>query len=119
MAEQLVLLRHGESEWNHSDRFTGWTDVDLNPTGIAQAERAGTWLREAGFAEAAEGLRGGGDRGVGLVAEVEERVTNAVENGRIDQAEADEAEAGLEDEADEAEAELDEAEVELRENMQN
>lgn len=50
MSEQLVLLRHGESEWNHANRFTGWTDVDLNPVGIAQARQAGAWLREAGFA---------------------------------------------------------------------
>ncbi len=49
MPDQLVLLRHGESEWNHANRFTGWTDVDLNPAGIAQARQAGQWLREAGL----------------------------------------------------------------------
>ena len=46
---KLVLLRHGESTWNLSNRFTGWTDVDLTPTGIAQARAAGERLREAGF----------------------------------------------------------------------
>jgi len=46
---KLVLLRHGESTWNLSNRFTGWTDVDLTPTGIEQARAAGILLREAGF----------------------------------------------------------------------
>ena len=46
---KLVLLRHGESTWNLSNRFTGWTDVDLTPTGIEQAQAAGKLLREAGF----------------------------------------------------------------------
>jgi 2,3-bisphosphoglycerate-dependent phosphoglycerate mutase len=35
---KLVLVRHGESTWNLENRFTGWTDVDLTPTGIAQAK---------------------------------------------------------------------------------
>jgi 2,3-bisphosphoglycerate-dependent phosphoglycerate mutase len=46
---KLVLLRHGESTWNLSNRFTGWTDVDLTPTGIEQARAAGKLLRDAGF----------------------------------------------------------------------
>ncbi len=46
---QLVLLRHGESEWNKANRFTGWTDVDLTPTGIDEAVRAGRRLKNAGF----------------------------------------------------------------------
>ncbi len=46
---KLVLLRHGESTWNLANRFTGWTDVDLTPTGIEQARAAGVLLREAGF----------------------------------------------------------------------
>lgn len=45
----LVLLRHGESVWNLENRFTGWTDVPLTPTGREQARRAGRVLREAGF----------------------------------------------------------------------
>ncbi len=45
----LVLLRHGESTWNQSNRFTGWTDVDLSETGIAEAHDAGRLLREGGF----------------------------------------------------------------------
>ena len=45
----LVLIRHGESIWNLENRFTGWTDVDLTPTGVAQARRAGSLLKEAGF----------------------------------------------------------------------
>ena len=45
----LVLIRHGESQWNLENRFTGWTDVPLTDTGVAQARRAGELLREAGF----------------------------------------------------------------------
>jgi 2,3-bisphosphoglycerate-dependent phosphoglycerate mutase len=45
----LVLLRHGESTWNLANRFTGWTDVDLTPTGIAQARAAGQLLKQAGY----------------------------------------------------------------------
>ncbi len=46
---KLVLIRHGESTWNLENRFTGWTDVPLTDTGVAQARQAGRLLREAGF----------------------------------------------------------------------
>lgn len=46
---KLVLIRHGESTWNLENRFTGWTDVDLTPTGVAQAQQAGRLLKEAGY----------------------------------------------------------------------
>ena len=46
---KLVLIRHGESTWNLENRFTGWTDVPLTATGVAQAQQAGVLLREAGF----------------------------------------------------------------------
>ena len=46
---QLVLIRHGESTWNLENRFTGWTDVDLTATGVAQAQNAGRMLKAAGF----------------------------------------------------------------------
>ena len=46
---KLVLIRHGESTWNLENRFTGWTDVDLTPTGIAQAQRAGRLIQEEGL----------------------------------------------------------------------
>jgi 2,3-bisphosphoglycerate-dependent phosphoglycerate mutase len=46
---QLVLLRHGESQWNRENRFTGWTDVDLSPAGIDEAHRAGRLLKAAGL----------------------------------------------------------------------
>src|SRR4051794_41784874 len=42
----LVLLRHGESEWNAKNLFTGWVDVDLSPKGEAEARRGGELLRE-------------------------------------------------------------------------
>jgi 2,3-bisphosphoglycerate-dependent phosphoglycerate mutase len=45
----LVLLRHGESTWNLENRFTGWTDVDLTPKGIAEAQEAARLLREGGY----------------------------------------------------------------------
>jgi 2,3-bisphosphoglycerate-dependent phosphoglycerate mutase len=46
---KLVLIRHGESTWNLENRFTGWVDVDLTPTGVEQAKTAGHLLKEAGF----------------------------------------------------------------------
>jgi 2,3-bisphosphoglycerate-dependent phosphoglycerate mutase len=46
----LVLLRHGESTWNLENRFTGWTDVDLSPKGLEEAQSAARLLREAGHA---------------------------------------------------------------------
>ncbi len=46
---KLVLIRHGESTWNLENRFTGWTDVDLTDTGIAQARDAGRLLKAEGW----------------------------------------------------------------------
>jgi 2,3-bisphosphoglycerate-dependent phosphoglycerate mutase len=46
---KLVLIRHGESAWNLENRFTGWTDVGLTDTGVAQARQAGQLLKEAGY----------------------------------------------------------------------
>ena len=46
---KLVLLRHGESQWNLENRFTGWTDVDLSPTGVNEAIEAGRVLKAEGF----------------------------------------------------------------------
>jgi 2,3-bisphosphoglycerate-dependent phosphoglycerate mutase len=48
MTATLVLLRHGESEWNAKNLFTGWVDVGLTEKGRAEAARGGTLLREAG-----------------------------------------------------------------------
>ncbi|MDO4320760.1 MAG: 2,3-diphosphoglycerate-dependent phosphoglycerate mutase [Bacteroidales bacterium] len=45
----LILLRHGQSEWNLANRFTGWTDVDLTDAGREEAHRAGIKIREAGL----------------------------------------------------------------------
>ena len=45
----LVLLRHGQSQWNLENRFTGWWDVDLSEKGIEEARAAGRLLRERGF----------------------------------------------------------------------
>ena len=46
---KLVLIRHGESTWNLENRFTGWTDVELTPTGVAQAQQAGRLLKQEGY----------------------------------------------------------------------
>jgi len=45
----LVIVRHGESQWNKEGRFTGWTDIDLTETGIQQARRAGKALAATGL----------------------------------------------------------------------
>jgi 2,3-bisphosphoglycerate-dependent phosphoglycerate mutase len=47
---KLVLLRHGESDWNRENRFTGWTDVDLSDKGVAEARAAGKLLKAEGYA---------------------------------------------------------------------
>lgn len=47
--KQLILIRHGESQWNLENRFTGWVDVDLTPTGVQQAIQAGESLKAAGY----------------------------------------------------------------------
>lgn len=46
---KLVLVRHGESTWNLDNRFTGWTDVDLTPTGVEQAKSSGRLLKADSF----------------------------------------------------------------------
>ncbi len=49
MTHRVVLVRHGESEWNKANLFTGWTDVDLSEKGLQEAADAGKKLKEAGF----------------------------------------------------------------------
>lgn len=46
---KLVLLRHGQSQWNKENRFTGWVDVPLSPEGEAEARAAGDLLKSEGF----------------------------------------------------------------------
>lgn len=46
----LILLRHGQSQWNLEDRFTGWVDVDLTAQGEAEAKKGGELIRAAGIA---------------------------------------------------------------------
>ena len=46
---KIVFIRHGESVWNLENRFTGWADVDLTPTGVEQARSAGVVLKQHGF----------------------------------------------------------------------
>ena len=46
---KLVLLRHGQSEWNLSNLFTGWTDVELSPKGVEEAKEAGRALKANGY----------------------------------------------------------------------
>jgi 2,3-bisphosphoglycerate-dependent phosphoglycerate mutase len=49
MLRELVLVRHGQSEWNLKNLFTGWKDPDLTPKGIEEAKAAGRKLKEAGY----------------------------------------------------------------------
>lgn len=49
MTYKLVLVRHGQSEWNEKNLFTGWTDVDLTERGVREAREAGKVLKENGF----------------------------------------------------------------------
>jgi len=46
---KIVLMRHGESQWNLENRFTGWTDVDLTDLGREQARKAGQMLKDQGY----------------------------------------------------------------------
>ncbi len=46
---KLVLVRHGQSEWNLKNLFTGWTDVDLTELGVQEAKEGGRLLREGGY----------------------------------------------------------------------
>mgnify|MGYP001042384915 CR=1 FL=1 len=46
---RLVLIRHGQSEWNEENRFTGWTDVDLSPAGVKEAQDAAKLLAQKGY----------------------------------------------------------------------
>lgn len=46
---KLVLIRHGQSEWNKENRFTGWADVDLSPQGVEEARTAGKILKNNGY----------------------------------------------------------------------
>ena len=46
---KLVLMRHGESQWNLENRFTGWTDVDLTEKGREEARKAGELLKAEGY----------------------------------------------------------------------
>ena len=46
---KIVMLRHGESEWNKENRFTGWTDVPLSDKGITEARAAGAQMKRDGF----------------------------------------------------------------------
>ena len=49
IVHKLVLLRHGQSQWNLENRFTGWADVDLTPQGELEALESGKLLKQNGF----------------------------------------------------------------------
>merc|ERR1712217_378802 len=46
---KLIFSRHGESEWNVANKFTGWVDVDLSEKGVGEAKTAGELIKEAGY----------------------------------------------------------------------
>ena len=49
MTKKLIILRHGESEWNALNLFTGWVDVNLSEKGVGEAKRGGQLLKERGL----------------------------------------------------------------------
>lgn len=49
MQNKIILIRHGESIWNMENKFTGWTDVDLSPKGLQEANSSGETLLEEGY----------------------------------------------------------------------
>ena len=49
MTATLILLRHGESEWNAKNLFTGWVDVDINEKGVGEAVRGAELLKSEGL----------------------------------------------------------------------
>jgi bisphosphoglycerate-dependent phosphoglycerate mutase len=49
MSSTLILLRHGESEWNALNQFTGWVDVDINDKGVAEAKKGAELLKAEGL----------------------------------------------------------------------
>ena len=57
MDRLLVLVRHGQSEWNLKNLFTGWKDIGLTEQGIAEAKSAGVKLKKLGLTDAHNGLR--------------------------------------------------------------
>ena len=46
---KIILLRHGESEWNQQNRFTGWEDVPLTQKGVEEARRAANLIKRSGI----------------------------------------------------------------------
>lgn len=48
--KKIVLVRHGESQWNKENRFTGWTNVDLSEKGVEEAKKAGELMKSSGLA---------------------------------------------------------------------
>ena len=49
---KLILIRHGQSQWNLENRFTGWWDIDVTEQGVAQARAAGRLMKEKGITPA-------------------------------------------------------------------
>jgi 2,3-bisphosphoglycerate-dependent phosphoglycerate mutase len=66
----LVLVRHGESQWNLENRFTGWVDVPLSPKGMEEARRAGEKLRGTGFDKAFTSVLIRAERTLDIILEV-------------------------------------------------
>ena len=67
---RLVLLRHGESQWNLENRFTGWVDVPLSPRGIQEAKDAGEKLRSFTFNRAFTSVLARANETLRLVLEI-------------------------------------------------
>jgi 2,3-bisphosphoglycerate-dependent phosphoglycerate mutase len=66
----LILVRHGQSQWNLENRFTGWVDVPLTPQGESEARRAGEHLKNYKFTRAFASALQRAQRTLGLILEV-------------------------------------------------
>jgi 2,3-bisphosphoglycerate-dependent phosphoglycerate mutase len=79
---RLVLLRHGESQWNLENRFTGWVDVPLSPKGIEEAKQAGEKLRGCSFDRAFTSVLARANETLRLVLEAIGQTTIPIEKDK-------------------------------------
>ncbi|MFZ1805511.1 MAG: 2,3-bisphosphoglycerate-dependent phosphoglycerate mutase [Nitrospira sp.] len=79
---RLVLLRHGESQWNLENRFTGWVDVPLSPKGIEEAKQAGEKLRGFSFDRAFTSVLARANETLRLVLEAIGQTTIPIEKDK-------------------------------------
>ncbi len=79
---RLILLRHGESQWNLENRFTGWVDVPLSPRGIQEAKDAGEKLRSFTFDRAFTSVLARANETLRLVLDIIGQTTIPIEKDK-------------------------------------